>query len=124
MKLFITIGILLSTLTGWAITYEPFGIIMDEKTYWYLYDVCKSTPLFLCMLWPLAGKLNSRWWHIVCVLIIYFGLNWVGDVMGVNEKGNWFTYLTGAVFIYLIALTFMPKWAYSYLSLKFRRPSR
>lgn len=124
MKWFISIGVLIVTLGGWCITYEPFGIWfpLDSEgnpppDYWYWFDIPKSATIFLLSLWAFCGKLNAQWRHIAIIQIIYFGVNLAGDIIGVNEKGNWFTYLTGAIFIYLIAITFFPKWAYSKLFL-------
>lgn len=118
MKYLIIIGSLVFTLAGWFITYEPFGqmFYLDETgqypVYWYWYDVCISAPLFLNSLWAHGHiSLNKTWKHIARVVSVYFGLNLLGVIIGINEKGNWFVLLTGAIFIYLVALVSFRKWA-------------
>jgi len=117
MHYVIIIGSILSTLIGWSITYEPFGKISDVN-YWYIYDNAKSIPLFLGFILPFLRKPNNRERKLLLLLCIYFGINAVADVFGVNEKGNWFTYMSGALFIYIIFALLTPKrWAFYLKSL-------
>lgn len=122
MKYFISIGVVFATLGGWVIAYEPFGVWFPKDLegnpppdYWYWYDIVKSVLIFLCSLWPFAGKLSIKWRMIAFVQVVYFTLNLSGDIVGINEKGNWFTYLSGALFISLLVIPFLPKWAYYFL---------
>src|SRR5688572_29422988 len=97
---FITSAIFI-TLLGWLLLYEWHPFFLTDDLSWYILDNTEAAATFLLSLqWIAFWKhLTESERYVGGFASAYFGMELLGEMLDINQHGNYFPYFTGSVLI-------------------------